>query len=296
MNNPVRRNFIIDPADGLLLTPNGFEAWENNLTFCRETGLEPQDLAASTLCSAPIPRYFPQFNSPRRFSQVNPRDLWHPFFWLPKHLAQKASLTLPSGEPYMESWDAYALRIVFEMGSSGVFSQDGWLDVLSTVGINVDNPAHIERIERWQQGGADPALDSIDLTELFVAPSNPLWSLELARILEETAVHGQQHLMALAFKEALASTTADEALDMYRHIGQLAGIYLRSAQFPEGLSGEVFWDRIVDETRNPHFKDNGEQFLKYRGAITFNWLDSLISSTEGNVEHLHMILKDDEED
>lgn len=293
MSNPVRRTFIVDPQDGLLLTPTGFEAWENVYTFCQTTGLEPSNIVPSILCSAPIPRYYPRFESPRRFSKVSAKYMWHPFFWLPKHLAQRVNMPGPTGEPYVEDWDAYALRILLEMGNAGVFTPEGWLDILAPLGINVDTAEGVRRVERWQSGQPDPLLDSIDTTDLYRSPSDPMWAVKLSRMLVEPAQQAQHHLTALGFKEALSGLAPDEAIEMYGWVSSLAGIYLRDAQFPQGLKGEEFWDRMAAETRSPRFVDKGDHFLKHRGPLARKWLESLIAETEGRVEFLYAVLADD---
>jgi len=290
MNHPVRRSFIVTPENGLLLTPDAFQAWENSYTFMQTTGIEPEGLVPSIICSAPIPRYFPKVDSPRRFSHVSAKYMWHPFFWLPPHLAQRVSMPLPNGEPYFEDWDTYALRIVLEMGNSGVFNRDGWVDILAPLGINTDTAEGVRRIERWQAGNPDPALDYIDTTDLYRAPSDPMWSVKLSRMLAEPTVKAQHHRIAVGFLEAVEGLEASEAVSFYQWISTLATIYLRNAQFPEGVSGEEFWERMVQEANSPRFEGNGEHFLNYRGRYAKQWLENLVNDTEGNLEYLHKML------
>lgn len=293
MKQPLRRTFIIEPEDGLLLTPTAFDAWENNYTFCHTTGLSPEQLVTSILCSAPIPRYTQEVTTPRRFSNVKAKFMWHPFFWLPPRLAQRVNVPSPEGDPYLEEWDAYAVRIALEMGNSGVFNQDGWIDVLATVGINVDTAEGVRRIENWQAGNPDPALDFIDTTDLYAVKSDPFWSVTISRMLVDPARNAQNHLVALAFLEALEDAKPSETLDVYRQIGGLAAIYLRSIEFPASLSGENFWDRIVEETQNEFYAKNVEGFLARPAAFAKNWLRELINETDGSVEFMYSVMNPD---
>lgn len=293
MSQAPRRSFIVEPEDGLILSPTAFDAWENQYTFCHTTGLNPDQVVSSIICSAPIPRYAQGGTTPRRFSNVKAKYLWHPFFWLPPKLAQRVSIPDAGGEPYLEDWDAYALRIALEMGNSGVFNHEGWIDVLGSAGINVDTAEGVRRIEQWQAGKPDPILDHIDTSDLYAVNSEPYWSVTLSRMLVDPARNAQNHLVAVSFLEALEDATPEETLDVYRHIGGLAAIYLRSIKFPEALSGEFFWDRIVEETHNEFYKNNVEGFLARPAAVAKQWLQSLISETEGTVEFMYSVLAPD---
>src|SRR5699024_4915136 len=64
---------------------------------------------------------------------VRPDALRYPFMWLPDPLRQRLDVDTGDETTTVESDDAWALRIAFEMWGSGLYDVDsgGWLDVLA---------------------------------------------------------------------------------------------------------------------------------------------------------------------
>ena len=132
-------------------------------------GLEDERIITSPAVSFPLPRYLD--GAPLRGAPgVRPEALRYPFMWLPEPLRERLEVDTGDGVTTIESDDAWALRIAFEMWGSGLYDIDtsGWLDVLALYDLDADDPATQERIRSWWAGGPDEDLDAIDLTGVFV--------------------------------------------------------------------------------------------------------------------------------
>src|SRR5690625_1489199 len=132
-------------------------------------GLEGERTITSPAVSFPLPRYLD--GAPLRGAPgVRPEALRYPFMWLPEPLRERLEVDTGDGVTTIESDDAWALRIAFEMWGSGLYDIDtgGWLDVLALYDLDADDPATQERIRSWWAGGPDEDLDAIDLTGVFV--------------------------------------------------------------------------------------------------------------------------------
>lgn len=132
-------------------------------------GLADKRIITSPAVSFPLPRYLD--GAPLRGTPgVRPDALRYPFMWLPEPLRERLEVDTGHETTTIESDDAWALRIAFEMWGSGLYDIDtgGWLDVLALYDLDPDDPATAERIRSWWDGGHDADLDAIDLTGVFV--------------------------------------------------------------------------------------------------------------------------------
>src|SRR5699024_6472745 len=132
-------------------------------------GLEDERIITSPAVSFPLPRYLD--GAPLRGAPgVRPEALRYPFMWLPEPLRERLEVDTGDGVTTIESDDAWALRIAFEMLGSGLYDIDtgGWLDVLALYDLDADDPATQERIRSWWAGGPDEDLDALDLSGVFV--------------------------------------------------------------------------------------------------------------------------------
>lgn len=131
-------------------------------------GLADERIITSPAVSFPLPRYLD--GAPLRGAPgVRPDALRYPFMWLPEPLRERLEVDTGDETTTIESDDAWALRIAFEMWGSGLYDIDtgGWLDVLALYDLDADDPATQERIRTWWDGGHDADLDAIDLTGVF---------------------------------------------------------------------------------------------------------------------------------
>lgn len=131
-------------------------------------GLKDARILTSPAVAIPLPRYtdgLPLRGTPG----VRPDALRFPFMWLPAPLRER--FEIDTGETIsLESDDAWALRVVFEMWGSRLYDIEtaGWLDVLALYDLDADDPATQDRIQAWWDGADDETLDAIDLSGALV--------------------------------------------------------------------------------------------------------------------------------
>lgn len=140
--------------------------------FCADAGLTGDQVVSSVMCPLPIPVY----PVPKHRPKAKASMLWHPFLWLPPHM------TVRRDEDEAGDHDLYALRIALEIEETGLYDRDSgtWLDVCSTVGIDLDDPDDMARARAWLDGAADPTFDDIDLTDWTRDPQDPFWASDVA--------------------------------------------------------------------------------------------------------------------
>jgi hypothetical protein len=145
--------------------------------FQDDSGVPPESLVSSIMCPVPVPAYQADGGlPPTTRSATRAEMLWHPFLWLPAHIAARRNED-------EEDNDLWALRVALEAQVIGLWDmEDGaWLDVCSTVGVDLDDPDGLARAKEWLDGSADPALDSIDLTDWTMDRKDPLWATYIAK-------------------------------------------------------------------------------------------------------------------
>lgn len=258
-----RRQLLTRPGDNLLLSRSAIEVYVRHTEWAAATGLDNSRVTFSPLCSVPLPLYNAPEPGVRQFPHVNPELLWHPLFWLPNRVAARYNIpTGVDGETEPESDALRSIRIALELGQSGLYNQeDGWLDVLATVGLDVENDADLGRIEEWQQGAPDELLDSIDLDLYLRLDEDPHWALKAAVALLDPLTQAMWALLSdslLEFVTDLASpeagTTGDQLRDGLRLAAVLAGVQLNAVPTDgEEETAEMFWSRIEDEARNGQY-------------------------------------------
>jgi hypothetical protein len=194
---PRRQAFPTRPGQPLYLPRSLTDLVVNQSLWLQTTGLTMDEHVASTLLTVPVPLYL-AFDEPdpapgqpdrrRTFPTVAPEVLWHPLFWLPPRLASRYRYVV-DGRTLMENDEEWALRVVLELSNAGVYDQVSgtWLDVLSTVGLDANDPVDRARVVAWQRGASDPALDGIDLSGLVdvADESRRHWAFEVAATLVE---------------------------------------------------------------------------------------------------------------
>ena len=157
-----RKTFLLEQGDGLLISSD-LDSYAHHWDgFVEASGLNGETVTNTPLATVPIPIYPPHFpDGRRRWEGTKPEFMWHPFMWLPPRLAHPA--LLPGGGA--ESRDEWIVRVMLETVTADLFDpQTGtWLDVLATVGIDLDNPIDYLRVEGWLAGDPDDTLDSINL-------------------------------------------------------------------------------------------------------------------------------------
>jgi hypothetical protein len=222
--------------------------------FCRATGLNPDDVILSRFCVSPVPLYpvsWPEGH--RRWAGLRPEALWHPLFWLSPELAGRYQ----DVDDNAEDDDAWVMRVAVEMDARGLFDADSgsWVDVLALYGLDVDDPADVERIRRWLAGVDDPILDNIELPspnvsdELLAVED---WSLLTAQSMMSILAHSYLVSDAEDFADAFMETQEGVAHNEPHMTGAAGGVMSNVATFASasferytGIDAE-WWDTFAD--------------------------------------------------
>lgn len=179
----LRRSWVTERGEPLLVARDPMLAMLRFGELARQWGIPQDEVISSRTVSVALPRWpetWPEGR--RRWDGLRPEALWNPLCWLPPRLVKRADLLADSGEIIPEGDDEWATRVALELTVSGVYDEarGTWLDVLSTVGIDVEDRDDLARLQAWLDGTPDPALDSIDL-DVYVADGQDLsWSVPAA--------------------------------------------------------------------------------------------------------------------
>lgn len=197
----IRRVFATEAGEELLLSRGAFAMAVKYNEMRDATGLPDDAILSDPITSVPMPLYSPEFTGEgNRWPGVSPQMMFHPLFWLPSSLSERYLLTQPEDEnPILESDAMWMVRVALTMAASGLYDAEtgGWVDILATVGINIENKADRERVKEWQAGGVDDLLDSIDLTGYLATEGEAEgWALNLSILMLEDLRMGSWALMA----------------------------------------------------------------------------------------------------
>ncbi|MFF2623631.1 hypothetical protein [Oerskovia jenensis] len=269
-----RRALDVGPGEHLLLPASVLDTAGRLHLWRAFTGLYDGELLLSPLTASPLPMPWTVPAGHRRWPGLRPAAMWHPLLWLPARLRSPITLRDPmTGETWGETYDEWATRVALEMTESGPVSIDGerwvllhdphhgrhvrafgpgdedlvplydpitgtWLDVLATVGLDVDDPAHLARVERWLAGDDDEVLDAVDLDAfLQAAGRDPAWALDRT---QRPLVEGTGHRTYVEDLRDASSTLVARELDdrvtdlasarlPARELGQHVGALARAA-------------------------------------------------------------------
>jgi len=178
-----RHPFLTSPGEPLEIAPDPVEAAIRFGAFTEATGIPAPWVLTSYLATIPLPIYPAQWPEGRkRWDGVRADMMWHPLMWLPERVANRYPIADDDGQSVVEDDDTWAVRLCWELAASGMYDQESgtWVDVLATVGLSVDNPADLDRIEEWLDGAEDPVLDSLDTTEHYENRDDPDWAIHVA--------------------------------------------------------------------------------------------------------------------
>ncbi|ACL42387.1 hypothetical protein Achl_4436 (plasmid) [Pseudarthrobacter chlorophenolicus A6] len=292
-----RRRMLTEPGDTLLLSKSSMDTAFRFTEWQETTGLTPNRFTADPICSVPLPIYTQVAPGTRQFSSVRPELMWHPLFWLPPRLAGRYNLPSgPGGALEVESTTMWSIRVALELTASGLYSiEDGWIDILATVGIDVENDVDLARIEEWQAGGVDDLLDSIDLDLYLKLETNPNWALQSAMALVEPATHAQWAILADSLME-MVSDSYDPELDTPLHevretiavAASLAGVQLEEVPTDDEEPAGEFWARIELEARDGNYS-TVQQFLAGPATEALGWLTLTRDTYWESVEDLQSL-------
>ena len=210
-----RRPFLLEADEALLVTSDPVRCLINHVSAAKAIGLGQAEFAASRMSPMPMPVNAGRpddVTQRRRIAGVDPRMMWLPVMWLPQRLTERCRFHVvdsdvvvidPNGyfsdDPHAvaapidgvpvrtETSDAWVIRVALELEASGAYDMESgtWLDVLDTVGVNIDDIDGAARVQRWLDGGADDDLDWLEnnyLDDGWHVPrgEEPTWALRSA--------------------------------------------------------------------------------------------------------------------
>lgn len=202
----LRRHYLTEPGQALLLADDPIGRLYSFTQFAEDTGLHPENITMDSVCAVPLPMITEDMNPARPYAHINPQMLWHPVFWLPERLMERQAYEDDNGATFIEDTRLWSLRVGLEMLSGLIYDpQGGWLDMMELIGLDVRNPADLQRIRNWQRGAEDASLDSINLDELMKDEEDPTWALETARGVIDDMDGAQWSVQAAALTEYLSA-------------------------------------------------------------------------------------------
>ena len=246
-----RRQFLTSPGESLLLPLQAMAIADRLNRWNHYTNLAKDVVVSSPLLAVPLARRAP---GTRWAADAEPAAFWHPNFWLPERLSA------PVGDERIDVW---AIRVALELTITGLYDVETgtWLDVLSTVGLDSDDPVVQARITEWLEGAPDEDLDRIDLSAGLDDPTDIDWSRDQAEELLALLVPASWAVLSNDLIGVAAESLADEALDntaiaedaqtiLYLAIGAIG-------DGPNAVEGEEkpaeLWGRILADLEHwPH--------------------------------------------
>lgn len=269
-----RRALITEPGTHLLLPTSIFDVQQNFTAFIEWSGLTPEQLVISPLSALPLPAYSAIPEGRRRWPGVRPEAMWHPLMWLPARLTiPRIIQTEGTNTTWLETPDEWTVRTLLEMTDTVPVQIDNawwvllydfagsnfvrpagpgdkhlvpmydpatgtWLDILSLVGIDVDDAIGLARVEAWLDGEDDPALDSIELERLLRVPGRDAdWALHRThRRLQDTDEGGTTASYVEDLRQASTAVVCTELAEL---AGDLA------TKTPEAVPVEDIATRVI---------------------------------------------------
>lgn len=256
-----RRSFLTAPGEQLLIAPSAWDVATRFAEMVDATGLPGDFVHTSPLVAVPLP--IRTTKSDERTGRnwpatVHAEIMWHPLMWLPDRVALRyriASDEDPRGYT-IETDEEWAVRVALEATAAGLYDAETgtWLDVLDTVGLDIDNPVDLARVEEWLDGEPDPALDGIDISDAFVTDGeDEHWGFEAAsdllpHLLPATWAIMADSLIATLSTDINASEPADTvSQESTWLVGLARGVLAGVPANADGKSPEQSWDEIEDQ-------------------------------------------------
>jgi hypothetical protein len=240
-----RRQFLTSPGESLLLPLQAMNIADRLSRWAKYSRLPKEAIVSSPLVAVPLATRVP---GSRWADATDPAAFWHPLLWLPPRLAAPAA---------GERIDVWAVRIALEVTMTGLYDVETgtWLDILSTIGLDVDDEITQARITEWLDGGADEDLDSIDLSSGLDDPADLDWSRAQAEELLALLIPASWAVLSNDLISMASDTLADEDLDAdMLSLDARTILYLAQGSIgdgPAGLDGEeppsALWERILED-------------------------------------------------
>ena len=243
-----RRQYLTSPGESLLLPMQAMAIADRLSRWTRYSNLPRETVVSSPLVAVPLAKREPGTRWP---AMAEPASFWHPNLWLPDRLATPAD---------GERTDVWAVRIALELTVSGLYDVETgtWLDVLSTVGLDSEDPIVQARISDWLDGEPDADLDRIDLAAGLDDADDVDWSKPHAEELLSLLVPASWAVLSNDLIGMADDSIADEEIsnESLRTDAQTILFLAQGAigDGPSSAEGEespsALWERILADLEN----------------------------------------------
>lgn len=253
-----RRQYMTEPGEALILPHRSLDIVTRYATFVEDTGLSGDDVCSLPLVAIPVPVHrTARLSSGRAWpSRVSAAMMWHPLMWLPERVSQRYRIATPDGGVLIETEEEWMVRVALEMMASGLYDTESgtWVDVLDTVGMDIDDPIDLARVEEWLEGMPDEDMDRIDLSPGLDNADDPEWAFKAAAELMPSMVPASWAILADDLSGMIFDIVqdAEEAGAGSRQAVLVASIALGVlADAPQsedsGEAPQFVWRRLMDE-------------------------------------------------
>lgn len=270
-----RRSFLLEEHEPLLLSRSALKLAERVTQFSQISGIPESALTMSPLCAIPMPIWPGDFGTSetgrprRRWEGVRPEFMWHPLMWLPEHMSGLYQIQKDDGTVKTEDLESWQARLALELTQSGLYDPltGTWLDILDSVGIDVEDDLDQARIQDWLDGEPDEVLDAIDLTSYLVVDTDPHWGVSSLLRMREDLIGGSLALVAdemLSIVDDIQApeneVAVTEQAQTLQAVGDLAQTSLARVQrtntlgvpnTPDNVRPTVFFANAAQEVASP---------------------------------------------
>lgn len=184
----VRRSFLLERGEPLLVPRDPLRSLANHVATANLTGLPQALLVASRMSEVPVPVDGGR-DGDRRVAGVRAEAMWWPLLWLPERLTRRVDYQVVDGDVWVvdpdglfegdsrsvpqpisgvpvrhETTDVWVVRVLMEVEAVGLYDPDSgtWGDVLSEIGLDVDDQDDVARVSAWLGGYHDSDLDYLN--------------------------------------------------------------------------------------------------------------------------------------
>lgn len=251
MTAAVRRRFLTEPGEPLLLCQSATALIQRFGELADQSGIGDDKIISNALSAVPLPDYGVLGNDPRTWAGLAPGFMWHPFVWLPKSLTRRRVVQTDDGRELTEVNEVWTLRMIVELAASSLYDVETgtWLDVLSVIGLDIEDEDVQERLAAWLDGAEDEELEAIDLNLLLEDDTDePDWSFDLAVDLTMPTLYASWAVMANELSTMLDLVPeAEDDEDILSILGTVAFTgtdTLAAVPDAEGKTSHSYWATI----------------------------------------------------
>lgn len=242
---PRRRHHLAEPGEPLVAPVDPVTRAGRLADFGDHAGIAPGLLALSPIGAVPVPI---TRGGPRALPGLDPAMAWHPLMWLPDRLTTRVVVTEPARPPRLEPDHDWVVRVLFDLTLSGVYDDDGWVDMLALAGLDADRPDHLDRVAAWLDGNPDPNLDGFDSGAVFGDIDDVAWMVNAAADATAATTAATRHLSAVTLVDLIDAAAGRDPVGSCHLVGALAAVAFGGGDDDDDLAERAEIWKIVAAT------------------------------------------------